>query len=70
MKLNGWQRLWIVVTLGWAVCIALFVWAGWPLAKVDADVIGSALIVWIVPSVSLYLTGLAWAWVRRGFSTK
>jgi hypothetical protein len=30
-RLNGWQRLWVVVLLLWAVPLGVFGWGQWPL---------------------------------------
>jgi len=27
MRLNGWQRLWVVLTTGWTLSVALFAWS-------------------------------------------
>src|SRR5260370_20675983 len=32
MKLNGWQRLWVVITVLWLLGVALFVYRDWPTA--------------------------------------
>jgi hypothetical protein len=32
MKLNGWQRLWVLVTILWLLPVALFTYSDWPLA--------------------------------------
>jgi hypothetical protein len=66
--LNGWQRLWLVASILWAVVVlALAVTPdrGWTMQ--------SALFVvrlWIVPVAALYAFGLGLAWVRRGFQVE
>ena len=60
MRINGWQRLWLLASILWAVVVLL-------LAVPSA---GEALFVvrlWIVPVAAVYGFGLGLAWVRRGF---
>jgi hypothetical protein len=63
--LTGWQRLWVLASILWAVVIQAL--AGMP----DRGwTMQSALFVvrlWIVPVVAVYLFGLGIAWVSRGF---
>ena len=60
--LNGWQRLWVVVTAPWAV-----LWVGGALLF-GFDGSGFFLLaIIVVPPVLLYVVGLGVAWVRRGF---
>ena len=63
--LNGWQRLWLLASVIWAVM--LFALAGMP----DSGwTIQNALVVvrlWIVPVAAVYALGLSLAWVMRGF---
>ena len=62
---NGWQRLWLLASILWAV--VLLALAGMP----DRGwTMQSALFVvrlWIVPVAAVYGFGLGLAWVRRGF---
>jgi hypothetical protein len=30
MRLNGWQRLWVVLTVLWTLVVGLLMWDGWP----------------------------------------
>jgi hypothetical protein len=66
--LNGWQRLWLLASILWAVVILAL--AGMP----DRGwTMQSALFVmrlWILPVGSLYVFGLCHAWVMRGFQTE
>lgn len=32
-KLNGWQRLWIIVSVIYLLLVVLFTWISWPTAK-------------------------------------
>jgi hypothetical protein len=63
--LNGWQRLWLLASILWAVVILAL--AGMP----DRGwTMQSALLVvrlWIVPVGSVYALGLGLTWVMRGF---
>ena len=65
--LNGWQRLWLLASILWAVVILALAGLpdhGWTMQ--------SALFVmrlWIVPVGSLSVFGLGLAWVMRGFAT-
>lgn len=70
MRLNGWQRLWLVASILWAVVILLL--AG--ILQSDGDQTvpsanGALFVVrlWIVPVAAVYVFGLGLAWVRRGF---
>ena len=68
--LNGWQRLWLLASILWAVEILLL--AG--ILQPDRDqTVQSALFVvrlWIVPVAAVYVFGLGLAWVRRGFQVE
>ena len=70
MRINGWQRLWLVASILWAVVILLL--AG--ILQFDGDQTvpsanGALFVVrlWIVPVAAVYVFGLGLAWVRRGF---
>ena len=62
MRINGWQRLWLLTSILWAVVILLL--AG--TANVDLFVVR----LWIVPVAAVYGFGLGLAWVRRGFQVE
>jgi hypothetical protein len=63
--LNGWQRLWLLASILWAVVILALAWipdGGWTTQ--------TALFVvrlWIVPVAAVYVFGLGLTWVLRGF---
>ena len=63
--LNGWQRLWLLTSIVWAV--VLLALAGMP----DRGwTMQSALFVvrlWIMPVAVVYAFGLGFTWVMRGF---
>ena len=66
--LNGWQRLWLLTSIVWAV--VLLALAGMPDRGWTTQ---SALFVvrlWIVPVAEVYGFGLGLAWVRRGFQVE
>lgn len=66
--LNGWQRLWLLASILWAVAILALTGTpdrGWTMQ--------SALFVvrlWIVPVAAVYAFGLGGAWVMRGFQAE
>ena len=73
MRINGWQRLWLVASILWAVVILLL--AGILQSDGDGTVpsANAALNVvrlWIVPVAADYGFGLGLAWVRRGFQVE
>jgi hypothetical protein len=65
--MNGWQRLWLLASILWAVVILALTGTLQP----DRDLtIQSALFavrLWIVPMVAIYGFAVGLAWVRRGF---
>jgi hypothetical protein len=70
MRINGWQRLWLLASILWAAAILLL--AG--ILQFDGSQTvpsaSEALFVarlWIVPVATVYGMGLGLAWVRRGF---
>jgi hypothetical protein len=70
MRINGWQRLWLVASILWAVVILVL--AG-ILPSDGGRTVPSAnealfvVRLWIVSVVAVYGFGLSLAWVRRGF---
>jgi hypothetical protein len=70
MRINGWQRLWLLASIVWAVVILAL--AGVLQFDGDrtlpsADAVLFVVRLWIVPVVAVYGFGLGVAWVRRGF---
>jgi hypothetical protein len=67
MRISGWQRLWLLVSILWAVAILLL--AGIFQPDRDQTVQGVLFVMrlWLVPVVAVYGFGLGLAWVRRGF---
>ena len=73
MRINGWQRLWLLASILWAVVILLL--AGILQSDGDQTVPSAteALVVvrlWIVPVAAIYAFGVGLAWVRRGFQAE
>ena len=73
MRINGWQRLWILASILWAVVILAL--AGMLQFGGDRTVPSAteALFVvrlWIVPVAAVYGFGLGLAWVSRGFQAE
>ena len=77
-RLNGWQRLGILLSAIWLVVVA----AGSTLyilnhlngitylLPVILPVVGWGLVAWIIPSVLAYLFAWGVGWVWRGFKLK
>ena len=73
MRINGWQRLWLLASILWAVVILAL--AG--ILQFDGDqTVASAnealfvVRLWIVPVAAVYGFGLGLAWVRSGFQVE
>ncbi len=73
MRINGWQRLWLVASILWAVVILLL--AG--ILQFDgdrtipsADVALLVVRLWLVPVAAVYGLGVGLAWIRRGFQVE
>jgi hypothetical protein len=63
MRLNGWQRLWVLLSLPWSLgwCVSgLFM-------AIDGDNDAIAAILLAIAPIPAYLIGEGVAWVRRGF---
>ena len=66
--LNGWQRLWLLASILWAVAILAL--AGMPDRAWTTQSARFVVRLWIVPVTAVYVFGLGLAWVRRGFQTE
>lgn len=65
MKINGWQRIWVVVSVAWA---AMTIWF---LGHEDVDTSDTSTL-WMVgavigPPMMLYVSGWMIGWILRGF---
>jgi hypothetical protein len=73
MRINGWQRLWLVASILWAVVIlalaGLFQFDGNQVVP-SANMVLFVVRLWIVPVAAVYAFGLSLAWVRRGFQVE
>ena len=70
MHINGWQRLWLLASILWAVVILAL--AGNFRSDGDhavpiANTVLFVVRLWIVPVAAVYGLGFGLAWVRRGF---
>jgi hypothetical protein len=68
MRINGWQRLWLLASILWAVVILAL--AG--ILQSDVPSANEVMLVvrlWLVPVAAVYGLGLGLAWVRRGFQS-
>jgi len=70
MRINGWQRLWLVASILWAAVVlslAGIVRSDGAQAVPSANVALFVVRLWLVPVAAIYGVGLGLAWVRRGF---
>jgi hypothetical protein len=65
MRINGWQRLWLLASILWAVVILALAGIGQTVTNAHAALFMARL--WIVPVAAVYGFGLGLAWVRCGF---
>ena len=73
MHINGWQRLWLVASILWAVVILALsgiVQSDGDQAVPSAKMVLFVVRLWIVPVAAVYGFGLGLAWVRRGFQVE
>jgi hypothetical protein len=73
MYINGWQRLWLLASILWAVVILAL--AGTLQSDGDHAVPSANMVLfvvrlWIVPVAVVCGFGLGLAWVRRGFQVE
>ena len=71
-KLNGWQRLWILVAI--LYFIVLTIYGLYSYVDDDSGIIWQYVIglmlIWSIPSLTLYILGRAIGWVYKGFKNK
>lgn len=73
MHINGWQRLWLVGSILWAVVILALAGSfqsGGDHVVPSANMVLMVVRLWIVPVAATYGLGLGLAWVRRGFQVE
>jgi hypothetical protein len=73
MHMNGWQRLWVLASILWAVVILALAGTFQPDASQVAPSAKMVLFMvrlWIVPVAAVYAFGLGLAWVRQGFQVE
>jgi hypothetical protein len=73
MHINGWQRLWLLSSILWAVVIlalAGIFQSGGDQVVPRANMVLFVVRLWIVPVAAVYAFGLGLAWVRRGFQVE
>ena len=73
MHINGWQRLWLLASIVWAVVVlalAGILQSGGDQAVPSADTVLLVVRLWIVPVAAIYAFGLGVAWVRLGFQVE
>jgi hypothetical protein len=72
MHINGWQRLWLLGSIFWAVVIlalAGIFQSGGDQVVPSANMVRLVVRLWIVPVAAVYAFGLGLGWVRRGFKS-
>ena len=73
MYINGWQRLWLLASILWAVVIlalAGILQSDGDHAVPSANMILFVVRLWIVPVAAVYGFGRGLAWVGRGFQVE
>ncbi len=73
MHINGWQRLWLLASILWAVVILALsgiLQSSGDHAVPSASVVLFVVRLWIVPVAVVYALGLGVAWVGRGFQVE
>jgi hypothetical protein len=73
MPINGWQRLWLLASILWAVAILAvsgILQSDGDHAIPSANMVLFVVRLWIVPVVAVYALGLGLAWVGRGFQVE
>lgn len=68
MHINGWQRLWLLASILWAVVILAvsgILQSGHAIPS--GQMVMFVVRLWIVPVAAVYALGFGLAWVGRGF---
>ena len=73
MRINGWQRLWLLASILWGsvilVLAGILPFDGHETVPSANEALFAARL-WIVPVTALYGFGFGLAWVRRGFQVE
>jgi len=68
LKLNGWQRLWVVLSILYLLAVIFVASLMWPNSSQEQlEVVLDSLLVWVLPVGALYILGLSVGWIIRGF---
>jgi hypothetical protein len=73
MHINGWQRLWLLASIVWAIVIlalAGILQSDGDHALPSVNMVLFVVRLWIVPVAAVYGFGLGLAWVGRGFQVE
>ena len=70
MRINGWQRLWLLASILWAVVILALSGILQSGGDQTANVALLVIRLWLVPVAAVYALGFGLAWVRRGFQVE
>jgi len=79
LKLTGWQRLWVVVSMLYFVGVIFFVYMESQIIRTSftgsllekqIELVFDATLFWIVSVVMLYIFGWLVGWIVRGFKQK
>ena len=73
MRIKGWQRLWLLASILWAVvslALAGILQFDGEQTVPSANEVLFVVRLWIVPVAAVYGFGVGLAWVRRGFQVE
>ena len=65
--LSGWQRLWLLASILWAVVILALAGRFTPDSGWTVQSVMVVVRLWIVPVTAVYALGIGLVWVMRGF---
>ena len=81
MRMRGWLRLWIALTIVWLIGVAVFAWTNWPPdwippayaipvrdpGTLQREMARRVAALAILPPVGMLLLAVMARWVYRGF---